>query len=105
SSTVRQPPNTYPLSPTRRSSDLTLRAAAPRSARRVHTAATDACCARARQRRAARRRASELEEAAPDSRRPTADTVRCVVARGPQDRKSTRLNSSHVAISYAVFCL
>src|SRR5690625_7107533 len=25
--------------------------------------------------------------------------------RGPTDRKSTRLNSSHVAISYAVFCL
>src|SRR5690625_7048332 len=24
---------------------------------------------------------------------------------GDQDRKSTRLNSSHVAISYAVFCL
>src|SRR5690625_6189148 len=24
---------------------------------------------------------------------------------GYQDRKSTRLNSSHVAISYAVFCL
>src|SRR5690625_1202767 len=24
---------------------------------------------------------------------------------GPDDRKSTRLNSSHVAISYAVFCL
>src|SRR5690625_6764389 len=24
---------------------------------------------------------------------------------GAQDRKSTRLNSSHVAISYAVFCL
>src|SRR5690625_5817931 len=24
---------------------------------------------------------------------------------GIQDRKSTRLNSSHVAISYAVFCL
>src|SRR5207253_9238192 len=23
----------------------------------------------------------------------------------PEDRKSTRLNSSHVAISYAVFCL
>src|SRR5690625_6637442 len=41
----------------------------------------------------------------------------CFVSRGPgamnaaialhtaQDRKSTRLNSSHVAISYAVFCL
>src|SRR5437660_9660454 len=25
--------------------------------------------------------------------------------RNPEDRKSTRLNSSHVAISYAVFCL
>src|SRR5437868_8774599 len=25
--------------------------------------------------------------------------------RVPQDRKSTRLNSSHVSISYAVFCL
>src|SRR5690625_2350951 len=27
------------------------------------------------------------------------------VRRTPKDRKSTRLNSSHVAISYAVFCL
>src|SRR5690606_40090496 len=26
-------------------------------------------------------------------------------AEGPEDRKSTRLNSSHVKISYAVFCL
>src|SRR5436305_9826499 len=26
-------------------------------------------------------------------------------AHGPGDRKSTRLNSSHVRISYAVFCL
>src|SRR5437870_10088736 len=26
-------------------------------------------------------------------------------AAAPSDRKSTRLNSSHVAISYAVFCL
>src|SRR5258705_6421167 len=26
-------------------------------------------------------------------------------ARGAQDRKSTRLNSSHLGISYAVFCL
>src|SRR5437667_9421588 len=25
--------------------------------------------------------------------------------RGPEDRKSTRLNSSHITISYAVFCL
>src|SRR5690625_2376912 len=28
-----------------------------------------------------------------------------VIESGTQDRKSTRLNSSHVAISYAVFCL
>src|SRR5436305_3501553 len=28
-----------------------------------------------------------------------------VVARATKDRKSTRLNSSHVRISYAVFCL
>src|SRR5690606_40010073 len=28
-----------------------------------------------------------------------------LLRRGPQDRKSTRLNSSHVKISYAVFCL
>src|SRR5699024_2915892 len=27
------------------------------------------------------------------------------VVRGNEDRKSTRLNSSHVSISYAVFCL
>src|SRR5690625_5949094 len=27
------------------------------------------------------------------------------IIEGAQDRKSTRLNSSHVAISYAVFCL
>src|SRR3712207_8558007 len=28
-----------------------------------------------------------------------------VVGRGTEDRKSTRLNSSHANISYAVFCL
>src|SRR5690242_21961094 len=28
-----------------------------------------------------------------------------LVAGGAQDRKSTRLNSSHMSISYAVFCL
>src|SRR5207253_11093577 len=39
------------------------------------------------------------------------DTIRSDVTRQPflidgfRDRKSTRLNSSHVAISYAVFCL
>src|SRR5699024_11791435 len=28
-----------------------------------------------------------------------------IIDRADQDRKSTRLNSSHVSISYAVFCL
>src|SRR5256885_9373962 len=31
--------------------------------------------------------------------------VREPAAAGPLDRKSTRLNSSHLVISYAVFCL
>src|SRR5690606_42130384 len=30
---------------------------------------------------------------------------RAVFVEAPRDRKSTRLNSSHVKISYAVFCL
>src|SRR5207248_4607823 len=30
---------------------------------------------------------------------------RCAARRPPRDRKSTRLNSSHRTISYAVFCL
>src|SRR2546426_1955646 len=30
---------------------------------------------------------------------------RALSARWPRDRKSTRLNSSHLVISYAVFCL
>src|SRR2546426_2987829 len=34
----------------------------------------------------------------------TTATVRIVLLR-PEDRKSTRLNSSHLVISYAVFCL
>src|SRR5437660_4033197 len=33
------------------------------------------------------------------------NTSRGVMGPGTPDRKSTRLNSSHVAISYAVFCL
>src|SRR5438477_9813929 len=35
-----------------------------------------------------------------------ADTSRVALTRsGTRDRKSTRLNSSHMSISYAVFCL
>src|SRR5438874_9452429 len=35
----------------------------------------------------------------------TSTPVSASCAHGPQDRKSTRLNSSHVENSYAVFCL
>src|SRR5215467_15918093 len=45
--------------------------------------------------------------AAPDRRRRCALVLRppCPSRRAPPDRKSTRLNSSHLVISYAVFCL
>src|SRR5690625_6970999 len=33
------------------------------------------------------------------------DTIKSAARETSLDRKSTRLNSSHVAISYAVFCL
>src|SRR6267378_7452718 len=36
---------------------------------------------------------------------PDDDLLALVVHQRPEDRKSTRLNSSHVEISYAVFCL
>src|SRR5256885_12449834 len=43
---------------------------------------------------AARRRAS-----------PSTNPIASSASRAPLDRKSTRLNSSHLVISYAVFCL
>src|SRR5690625_6611109 len=43
--------------------------------------------------------AAELKKAG------TATEVVAVTMGSAEDRKSTRLNSSHVAISYAVFCL
>src|SRR5690606_42134102 len=44
---------------------------------------------------------------APDRTRCCADCPACAARPWParRDRKSTRLNSSHVKISYAVFCL
>src|SRR3712207_7034681 len=41
----------------------------------------------------------------PVSPAPVLPVVQTVNGVGPQDRKSTRLNSSHANISYAVFCL
>src|SRR5207253_8564779 len=47
----------------------------------------------------------EPEPAAPSFRCPLPCRSLPAPVRPSQDRKSTRLNSSHVAISYAVFCL
>src|SRR5256885_8879950 len=49
--------------------------------------------------RAAGRAAPALVRHVPDRRRRRTEVAR------HQDRKSTRLNSSHLVISYAVFCL
>src|SRR5438067_12901102 len=72
--------------PTRRSSDLTAI-----SRRRV--------LARAK------RRAQTLAQAMRSTRRTAPRSTQRARRAGPKDRKSTRLNSSHVSISYAVFCL
>src|SRR5438067_3694610 len=52
-------------------------------------------------RSAIERRLSEAVRREPDS----FEAHRALAAFYLQDRKSTRLNSSHVSISYAVFCL
>src|SRR5439155_23583514 len=58
-------------------------------------------------RQAATSRGREPELARPHERRGIGCRVAAALmgARKLRDRKSTRLNSSHVAISYAVFCL
>src|SRR5690606_41836241 len=87
--------------PTRRSSDLRRHRGGrdgvdpcqcpPRSAEHRRPTLGDRCTLGARRR----------SPAVPGLRRPVAVPERA----GDQDRKSTRLNSSHVKISYAVFCL
>src|SRR5690625_7114912 len=49
------------------------------------------------------RAGDRLQQVGPDGRRQALPAG--AVHRAGPDRKSTRLNSSHVAISYAVFCL
>src|SRR5438034_7137271 len=53
--------------------------------------------------RAVVRQVAVLEDG--QRQRAVVTAARRVVAVGPLDRKSTRLNSSHTVISYAVFCL
>src|SRR5690625_7051408 len=47
----------------------------------------------------------KIEQAAKEAGKEPQQYLDEIVARIQKDRKSTRLNSSHVAISYAVFCL
>src|SRR5207253_11514410 len=84
--------------PTRRSSDLCRPASV--SVRRAHH--------RHRQRNDRGRKCDPYRRAAGDGAAPRPRRrggVRGTIALDGVDRKSTRLNSSHVAISYAVFCL
>src|SRR5690349_23117265 len=74
---LRRPPRSTPF-PTRRSSDLRFQRPAPRNWRR-----RGGCRGFRRHRRHGH----------------------CDCRGSRRDRKSTRLNSSHVEISYAVFCL
>src|SRR5256886_11972469 len=60
-------------------------------------------CARGPDRNA--RRACRHSRASRAARESRADICRCPPATPRKDRKSTRLNSSHSQISYAVFCL
>src|SRR5256885_4248942 len=48
---------------------------------------------------------ARMKERIPVTFLPSAEFVLCAVAMPAADRKSTRLNSSHLVISYAVFCL
>src|SRR5690606_41953773 len=87
-------PRGLPPFPTRRSSDLDRQAVAAAQLR-----CERACGARDRGRPFGRLRDADDQPL----RTPVADDR---VDPGPgRDRKSTRLNSSHVKISYAVFCL
>src|SRR3712207_8828119 len=64
----------------------------------------------ARGRQAAHQRPGQWRDAAEARRQPVGDVglvaaEELVAALAGEDRKSTRLNSSHANISYAVFCL
>src|SRR5205814_8703975 len=84
--------------PTRRSSDLPT----PEPTTRIlPTTSSAASCSRVVPHRRSCRSPSRLKARDEHDRPPRAPRARCRRA----DRKSTRLNSSHLGISYAVFCL
>src|SRR5690606_41956297 len=95
-------PRHLPSLPTRRSSDLERRLGQNGTAERERDLQADDRDDRD-EGRLVRMLADQPELA--DAARAGRVHVRHVVGRDDIDRKSTRLNSSHVKISYAVFCL
>src|SRR5207253_9556489 len=99
------PPLALPSFPTRRSSDL-----APRETRQQRQASwVDSDLLLIDDHRQPRRDRSRLDPTEVEPLAAGGDRQRDFVRFGrrqhkDEDRKSTRLNSSHVAISYAVFC-
>src|SRR5690606_41341031 len=92
-------PPDLPSFPTRRSSDLRRRGV--RGPRDLAPLRVEEPQRRAGQLHATQCRVHDLDQ------QPLAAGLfpRVHLVEGPEDRKSTRLNSSHVKISYAVFCL
>src|SRR5207249_10845119 len=89
-----------PPFPTRRSSDLSYRARHPLAVSSRCSSAVFVPPAAAHASTSARNASTAVGH-----RRPRPPCGRSSSASRRQDRKSTRLNSSHVSISYAVFCL
>src|SRR5206468_11099694 len=77
----------------------------PRGLRRRGGGGADDVGLRIRRRRSVPRRDAQQRHHERDRRARGRHRQRLASARGRGDRKSTRLNSSHDQISYAVFCL
>src|SRR5207245_11748313 len=92
----RAPPHLHSF-PTRRSSDL-------RPRRRTSSSRDGASCGRSAASASTGKSGPEMI-CAPSARRGAPGLPRASDGDGRRDRKSTRLNSSHGSISYAVFCL
>src|SRR5690606_41768217 len=94
--------NQHPV-PTRRSSDLAWET--EETAGREGWAAELAAAREALEAELASRRAEAEQEVAQLRHAAATETGKLRADADREDRKSTRLNSSHVKISYAVFCL
>src|SRR5207244_11425498 len=92
-------PPSITLFPTRRSSDLTPRVRSRRGIRSHHSPGRDSIARADRAAHPRRGRPGRRHGAYGWTHRARHVTREC------EDRKSTRLNSSHQIISYAVFCL